>query len=188
MTMLNLFRHGPDPHLLVVGMTGVKLGERFVQIGCAHGGRLGAIAARVGLSGRAVVVVPDERAAARARKGAAEAGVLLDVEIAPPTDLPLASGEFDLVVIDATGDVTGLPPHQRAAAVREALRVLRPGGRTLVIAQGRRTGLAALLPSTPSAWSAEAESVLKAGGFGSVRTLADREGLVFVEGIKPRPG
>jgi hypothetical protein len=27
---------------------------------------------------------------------------------------------------------------------------------------------------------------LQAGGFKSVRTLAEREGLVFVEGIKPR--
>ena len=42
-----MFLKKSDPYLLIVGMTGVKRGDRFVQIGCAHGGRLGAIAACV---------------------------------------------------------------------------------------------------------------------------------------------
>src|SRR6478736_9892579 len=100
--MLNPFVKGGDGHPLVVGMVGTKMGERFVQIGCAHGGRLGAVASKVGLSGRAVVVAPDEASAARARKGAADAGVLVDVEIAPPDHLPLEDEGFDLAVIDDT--------------------------------------------------------------------------------------
>jgi len=44
--------------------------------GGAHGGRRAAVAARVGLSGRAAVVAPDESSAARARKAAEDAGVL----------------------------------------------------------------------------------------------------------------
>src|SRR6185295_8445495 len=88
-TMLsNPFTRGGDPHMLVVGMTGVQLGERFAQIGCAHGGRLGAVARKVGLSGRASAIVPDEPSAARARQGASDEGALVDVEIAPPTSLP----------------------------------------------------------------------------------------------------
>src|SRR6476646_9598022 len=103
--MLNPFRRGSAIHPLVVGMTGVKLGERFAQIGCAHGGRLGAIAAKVGLSGRAVAIAPDEASAARARKGAADAGVLVDVEVAPPTRLPIANDTVTLVVVDDTAGV-----------------------------------------------------------------------------------
>ena len=49
-----MFLKRPDPYLLVVSMTGVKLGDQVLQVGCAHGGRLGAVAAKVGLSGRAV--------------------------------------------------------------------------------------------------------------------------------------
>ncbi len=49
---LNPFAKSGSPHLLAIGMIGAKMGERFVQIGCAHGGRLGAVAAKVGLSGR----------------------------------------------------------------------------------------------------------------------------------------
>ena len=61
-----------DPYARRQSMTAVKMGDRLVQVGCAHGGRLGAVAGKVGLSGRAVVVAPDEESAARARKGAAE--------------------------------------------------------------------------------------------------------------------
>src|SRR5712672_374624 len=104
---LNPFVKGGDPHPLVVGMIGTKMGERFVQIGCAHGGRLGAIAAKVGLSGRAVAVVSDEASASRARKGAAEAGVLVEIEQAPPSALPVDAAAFDVVVVDDTGDMAG---------------------------------------------------------------------------------
>ena len=38
-----MFLKRDDPYALVVGMTGVKMGDRFVQIGCAHGGRLAAV-------------------------------------------------------------------------------------------------------------------------------------------------
>ena len=53
------FRRADDPHLLAVSMTGVKTGDRLLQLGCGHGDRLGAIAAKVGLSGRAVAVVAE---------------------------------------------------------------------------------------------------------------------------------
>src|SRR5881396_1570696 len=101
----------PDPYLLLVSMTGVKMGDRLVQVGCAHGGRLAAVAAKVGLTGRAVAVVPDTETAARASKGAADGGVLVDVETAAPTRLPLDEGGFDLAVADDTGGLfSALPP------------------------------------------------------------------------------
>src|SRR5919205_1085091 len=105
--MLNPFRRGSDPHPLVVGMTGVKLGERFAQIGCAHGGRLAAIAAKVGLSGRAVALVSDEASAQRAQKGAANAGVLVEVEIGSGTRLSAEDASFDVALIDDTGGAFG---------------------------------------------------------------------------------
>jgi SAM-dependent methyltransferase len=187
--MLNPFRSGSDPHPLVVGMTGVKLGERFAQIGCAHGGRLGAVAAKVGLSGRAVAIVPDEGSAARARKGAADAGVLVEVEIAPPTQLSVEDGGFDLVVVDNTGGFLGsMPADTRGTAVREARRILRPGGRLIVIGSAGRGGLAALVGRAQAGPVFDPAPDLQAGGFKSVRTLAEREGLIFVEGLKPRQG
>src|SRR3954466_7314666 len=129
-----MFLKKSDPYLLIVGMTGVKMGDRFIQVGCAHGGRMAAVAAKGGLSGRAVVIAPDDPSAARARKAAEDAGVLVEIEVAPPSRLPIADGEFDLAVVDDTGGVFGnLRAEDRVAAVRELVRVLRPGGRVLIV-------------------------------------------------------
>jgi ubiquinone/menaquinone biosynthesis C-methylase UbiE len=169
-------------------MTSVKMGDRLLQVGCANGGRLGAVAAKVGLSGRAVAVVPDESSGARARKGAADAGALVEVEVAPPTRLPVDDAGFDLVVVDDTGGVAALlSPDDRATMVRELLRALRPGGRVVFIGAGRASGLGAFVSgSRPSFVSSGAATAALSDGFRSVRTLAEREGLIFVEGIKPR--
>jgi SAM-dependent methyltransferase len=180
-------RRKSDPYLLVVGMAGVKLGDRIVQIGCAHGGRLAAIAANVGLSGQAAAVVPDEASAARVRKGAEQQGVLVDIEIAPPTRLPLDAGVFDLAIIDDTGGLLGtMAPEDRGAAVREARRVLRPGGRILVIGALPREGLAGFFSRGPHAPAFDPRPALEADGFTLTRLLGEREGLRFTEGLNPR--
>ena len=180
-----------DPYALVKSMTAVKMGDRFVQVGCAHGGRLGAVAGKVGLSGRAVVVAPDEESAARARKGAAEEGVLVEVEVAPLTRLPIEDAGFDLAVVDDTAGLLGtMRAEDRVAAIRELVRVLRPGGRVMIVGAAPRGGLGALISRTqsgpPLVASGDAIKALEADGFHSARVLAEREGLVFVEGIKPR--
>lgn len=189
--MLNPFAKGANPYLLVVGMVGTKMGERFLQIGCANGGRLGAVAAKVGLSGRAVAITPDEASADRARKGAAQAGMLVEVEVAPMTALPADDGAFDVAVVDDTGGLLdALSPHDRGGLVGELFRILRPGGRVVAIGAGPQGGLAALLkraPSEPSfTASGSLNQLLASGGFRPVRTLAEREGLVFIEAAKPR--
>jgi SAM-dependent methyltransferase len=186
--MIPFRRRREKPYALFAGITGVRLGDRVAQLGCAHGGRLAAIAAQVGLSGHAIAIVPDERSAARARKGGTEAGVLVEMEIAPPTRLPLADGAFDVVVIDDTGGFFAtLDPGDRAATVREVIRILRPGGRVMVVGAAPR-GLAAVFTRTPSGPPSDAEFLLKAGGFRSARTLVEREGLWFVEALKAREG
>lgn len=167
-------------------MTGVKMGDRFAQVGCPDGARLAAVALKVGLSGRAVAMVPDAASAARARKAAAREGVLLELDITPPTRLPGADSAFDLVVLDDTaGLLTTLQAEDRVAAVREALRLLRPGGRVMVIGAAPRSGLSALLAPAPVRPRQDPATLLQAGGCKAVRLLAEREGLVFVEGMKP---
>ena len=189
---LNPFAKSGNPHLLEVGMVGTKMGERFVQLGCAHAGRLGAVAAKVGLSGRAVALVPDEASAARAQKGAAQAGVLIEVEVAPMTALPVDAGAFDVAVVDDTGGlVAAVPPGDRARLIRELFRILRPAGRVVAVGAVPSGGFGALFrrpSSEPSlAASGALHELLASGGFHPVRTLAERDGLVFVEALKPRP-
>jgi SAM-dependent methyltransferase len=188
---LNPFaRRGNHPHLLAVIMTGVKLGDRVAFIGAPDPARTAAIAAKVGFSGRAAAAVPDEPAVARVNRAAADAGVLIDVDICDARTLPYRDGEFDLAVIDGTGALfEQLIDGDRAAIAREAARILRPGGRAVVLGGGEPTGFARWLsrpPATPFVVSGSINGLLGANGFSIVRTLADREGLIFVEGLKPR--
>lgn len=184
-----MFFKRDSPHSLTVGMVGTKMGDRFLQVGCADGGRMAAIAAKVGLSGRAVVVAPDAGAAERARKGAAREGVLVEIEDATPSRLPFEEASFDVAVVDDTAGLVGtMRPEERVGTFREVLRVLRPGGRVMVIGTAPRGGLGALLSRAqsgpPFAASGGAIKSLEAEGFRSARILAEREGLVFVEAIK----
>lgn len=181
------FRAKANPYMLIVGMSGVKMGDRMVQIGCSDGGALAAVAAKVGLSGRALAIVPDESALDRVQKGAERAGVLVEAEVAPSTALPIEDSDFDLALIDdANGLFAAMPADQQTAIVHEALRAVHPGGRVLVVSALPATGLSALLGRRTSGPAFDAAPVLEKGGCRFVRVLGEREGLRFVEGIKAR--
>jgi ubiquinone/menaquinone biosynthesis C-methylase UbiE len=185
--LMNPFRRREDSFALIVGMIGVKMGDRLVQIGCADGVRLAAIASKVGLSGRAAAVVGDPQIAARVEKAASRAGVLVEVDVAPPTTLPMDAGAFDVVIIDDSAALfSEMTPDERSATVREAARVLRAGGRVMVIGSAPRGGLGAMLSRAPVVTSADPSAALQANGFRAVRVLAERDGLIFFEGLKPR--
>jgi ubiquinone/menaquinone biosynthesis C-methylase UbiE len=176
--------------MLSVSMTGVKLGDRVAFVGVPDAGRVAAIAAKVGLSGRAVALTPNDEAVARINKASADFGVLVDTEAGDETRLPFGDGEFDIAVVDDTGAMLEqLSDADRSAAAREVARILRAGGRVLVIGGGEPTGLGKLMskvPASPLVLSGHVNALLEQCGFGIVRTLAEREGLVFVEGLKPR--
>ena len=181
--MLKLRRAEPGVPL-IVSMTGLRLGDSVLFLGCHDPKAMALVAVKPGLSGR-VCAVDDDRGRVDAAEAAAQAeGALLETAVAPLGALPYAAESFDAVI--AIRLVSHVDRGAQAAAVREALRVVRPGGRCVVVESGRRRGLAGLFSGAPAVTASEIEALLQAGGFRGVRTLADRDRLLFLEGARPK--
>jgi ubiquinone/menaquinone biosynthesis C-methylase UbiE len=176
-----------DP--LPVTMSGVRMGERLLQVGVNEARLAGLLAAKVGLSGHAAMIVRDEAAAARARAGIDDAGVLVDLHVSPLDTLPFPPDAFDAIVVHNMDNLlASINGTQRAATVGEWRRVLRHGGRIVVIEGGTRGGLGALLrpgPKTDADYERGGGTIatLETAGFRPVRLLGDREGYKFIEGL-----
>jgi SAM-dependent methyltransferase len=189
---MGIFRRSGAKHSLAVAMTGVSLGDRLLSVGCSDASLLGAISVRVGISGRACALVVNDADAARARRGAEAAGVLLQIEIGQLDNFPFEDGAFNLIVVDnQDGLLSTLIPERRAALLQQAFRTLAPRGRIVIIEREPRGGLGGLLKSSDSRpvdpqyeSSGGAVGALAAEGFRASRLLAAREGLSFFEGVR----
>lgn len=175
---------------LALTMSGVRMGERLLEIGADDPPLLAALALKVGMSGTAVVAVDNPQAAALATDAAARAGALIELRVGPYESLASEAGMFDVVVLHGSGGLLpSLQADGRADAVLRAARLaLRHGGRIVVIEAGPRNRLGGLLPPLrPKAGHDSADatlSALESAGFSPVRLLSERDGYRFVEGLK----
>jgi ubiquinone/menaquinone biosynthesis C-methylase UbiE len=167
-------------------MAGAKLGDRCLFMGSGDALMIAALAVKVGLTGRACVVDSDAARVQDAERIALAEGALVEATVAPLEGVPFDSESFDLVVVrDLASGASGRPADAQVAIVREAHRVLRPGGRSMIIDSMPRGGLFSPKSTTEASTEAVAlADLLKAQGFVAVRVLAEREGLRFVEGVK----
>jgi ubiquinone/menaquinone biosynthesis C-methylase UbiE len=169
--MLFRFRKMRSMDPLQVAMTGVRMGERYLQVFCSDATLTRGLATKIGLSGMAALAASDASQAKQAQKAAEKAGVLLDLQVTSPTRMPWNDGAFDMVVVDNTGGgFRELDQADRATCLRECRRMLRPGGRLEFIERS----------TAPSG----ADADLTVAGFKPVRTLAERDGFRFVEALK----
>jgi ubiquinone/menaquinone biosynthesis C-methylase UbiE len=172
-----------DP--LSVSMSGAKLGDRVLVIGCSDPQLIAALAAKAGLSGRTCAVDQSQDVATEAGRIALKEGVLVETPSAVLSAQPFERDSFDLVVLR---DVLGTGESQsRSTIVEEAARVLRPGGRLVAIDTLARGGIAALFgarTTSPADDSGVALEIFRGQGFVAVRVLAKRDGLRFIEAVK----
>jgi SAM-dependent methyltransferase len=179
-----------DP--LTVTMSGVRLGERALQIGSGDARAIALIAAKTGLSGTAAIVVREDADAVRIRRAVADTGALVDLRVVADARLPFDDASFDVVVIH---DVSTILEGERRPAkpwLSECRRLLRNGGRIVTIEPGTPVGLRSLFSARRSTYVSQAHAgeggptpkALTAADFTTVRMLADREGLRFTEAFK----
>jgi len=174
-----------DP--LAVTMAGVKLGDRFLAVGMRDAALIAALAVKAGLTGRACAVDADDARVKTSAAAIEREGALVEAVRAPWGMLPYDDESFDVVVMRDL--LMTLPAQARALAASGVYRVVRPGGRVVVIEPAPRGGLMGALlnrqqgdPDYQSSGGAVTE--LNRAGFAAVRQLAEHDGLVFVEGIK----
>jgi SAM-dependent methyltransferase len=187
--MLSLFkfRRARGPVDLALGMSGVRLGERLLQVGPGEPALFAAAAGKTGLTGHAAAVVTTPAARAALEAAAVHEGVLVEVSEAIGT-WPYADASFDVAILDGN-DLLARDASALSVAGAELLRVVRGGGRVLAVhaiprGWGRLVGL-----DTADAGDVAPRltQFLERAGFGPVRFLAAREGLTFVEAFRPRP-
>ena len=157
-----------------VSMTGVRMGESFLQIGCSDRALLAGLAAKVGLSGTAAVAAFDQDQVKRVNAIAARVGALIEVASIADGEWPFEPSAFDMVVVDDTDD-SFWGRATPADIAQKALSTLRPGGRIEVVT-----------PVKSAHGELNYVKVLAEAGFKPVRILAERGRLRFVEGLRPQ--
>ncbi|HEX6497669.1 MAG TPA: methyltransferase domain-containing protein [Micromonosporaceae bacterium] len=112
----------------LVALSGARPGDRVLDVGCGTGYLTRRVARAVAPDGYVVGVDPSSSVIGYAADHAPDNGAF---EIARAQALPYADASFDVVVSSLA--MHHVPSEDRAAALREMRRVLRPGGRLLIV-------------------------------------------------------
>jgi ubiquinone/menaquinone biosynthesis C-methylase UbiE len=183
------FRRSRGPVELAVGMAGVRMGERVLHVGTGDPRLFALVSSKAGLTGRACAIVDSAAAQATLERAAARQGVLVEVALVPPGEnWSYARSSFDVAMVDGNA-LLSAATMDRQNRLANTFRVVRPGGRVLVVLRRTRR-LAARLGferagGVPGARALDLVRALEESGCRPVRVLAEREGLSFIEGFRP---
>ena len=109
----------------------LKPGEAVLDVGCGTGTVALLAKKKVGLKGRVDGIDASAEMIARATAKARRAGLQVGFSTAVAQKLPFQDGQFDVVL--STLMFHHLPRQGREQFGREAFRVLKPGGRVLIV-------------------------------------------------------
>lgn len=173
------FRKGLSPHHTALAMIGAKPGNRVAVIGADQPDLSAELALVTGLNGETTVVASEPGAGTRVEAAAGAAGALIVFVEGNATALTFGDGTQDIVVALSIGRADG---PALDVLISEALRVLRPGGRVVLIEGTRRTGIfGGASRKTPRLDAAQVLKALATGGARAHRLLADVDGVAYYE-------
>ncbi|PBB19952.1 methyltransferase domain-containing protein [Mesorhizobium sp. WSM4313] len=115
----------------MLDLAGLAPGFHLLDVGCGTGTQAISAWRRVQPGGSVVGVDVSEKMLAAARRKASRAGLNIAFHHADAAELPFEEGRFDVVTF--TTVLHMVPEARRGFCLREAARVLPPGGRLLVI-------------------------------------------------------
>lgn len=115
----------------VLDLAGIGPGDRVLDIGCGTGTQAIAAWRRIQPQGSVVGVDISGKMLAAARRKARRIGLDIPFQKADAVRLPFDAGRFDVVTITTVMHM--IPERERDLALKEASRVLRPGGRLLLV-------------------------------------------------------
>jgi hypothetical protein len=161
-------------------MIGAKPGDRVIVFGADQPEMAADLALATGLNGRLVVRDGDPSAQARTEAAATRAGALVEFDAA----VEAVEGEWDAAVI--ARPLGSMSVGERTTHVGEAMRILRDGGRVIVI-DGTPPGrwpASLFARREPELAPADVLAILDAAGARASRLLADVNGMRFYEARK----
>lgn len=115
----------------IVELADFQIGESVLDVGCGTGTLAIAAFKRVGTSGRVAGIDPGPRQIARARHKARRAAISPDFQIGMIERLEFPDQSFDIVI--STFMMHVLPDELKRQGLSEIARVLKPGGRLLIV-------------------------------------------------------
>jgi ubiquinone/menaquinone biosynthesis C-methylase UbiE len=112
-------------HTRLILQAAISPGQRALEIGCGTG-NLAILAKRLNPAAQVVGIDPDPKALGLARRKAQRSGLALQFETGFSEELPYPDESFDRVL--SAFMLHHVQPEAKLLAIREACRVLKPGG------------------------------------------------------------
>jgi ubiquinone/menaquinone biosynthesis C-methylase UbiE len=157
-----------------VDLADLRPGESVLEVGCGTGAVARVARARVGPDGQVFGIDPSGEMIAVARRKAARKHVQIDFRVAGIEGLPLPDASVDAALSSLM--MHHLPADLKRTGLAEVRRVLKPGGRLVIVDFGKRSGLLSHLALSAIVHHSSAQSVedlvpvLEDAGFGDFRT------------------
>lgn len=122
---------GPEFRRETINLAEIRPGERVLEVGCGTGVLTRMAAIIVGTEGIAMGIDPAREMIEVARRNAARENSSAQFRLLAMEELPFEDGNFDAAL--ASFMLHHLPPDVKRQGLREVYRVLRPGGRLVVV-------------------------------------------------------
>lgn len=145
----------------IADMAQLHAGESVLDVGCGTGSLALVVKDSVGPTGRVCGIDPGGRQIARACHKAARRGLSIEFQLGVIEQLPYPEATFDVVL--STLMMHHLPDDLKRRGLAESARVLKPGGRLLIIDIRGQMG-------SSHSGTQDLPTLMQAAGFSQVET------------------